>query len=680
MAEEKNIATGYIGNALRSTAADHIATFADEVFDTDRQQYQNEVNSIVGSYIENPEFLYVKKDADDRLIWWIYPDGSVDWAKGVPAPIKEELKKLEQLIKDNTEGDESVVARVTANEESIVAINEALDRKVDGVYEDSPEYVRLNKDADERILNGIKTDGTNYLPKADIDTLSLEGKEVDNDSVLAHKYIESPEFIKYYCDADGRLLWWIYPDGSVDWAKGVPAPIKVELRRLEQLISESDSSITEQIEAINKYLDETIGYKESHEYIKVEKDADERIINAITTDGTNYLPKANVDKLSLDGEDVDNDALKSQTFEECQEFVNVIKDSDDKILFGIDNNGDIISEYLNKIKKAIPNKEGFVLKSDIDYNTFAKKILDSKTMEFATLFPKSGECESFLFFTDPHLGGANNNFDIDTFYEAMGVVKKYFDATPTSFVLSGGDWLNYEDYQANACGKLGFIDAYMNSHFNSYFPIFGNHDCNYQGIVSADDDSNGNLGNQVLSNLMFRKWGRKYYTFKESITRFYIFDTGIDWNNAMTGEWVEGNYRWEQIEWFANQLIENNDTHIALGMHIISTGNVENWQNGKSEFFKNVIAIAKAFNNKSSTTLNEHSYDFTGKEGTIHFVIAGHSHFDYVDESEGIPIIITTKMYKPSVVNFDLIICDYSNHKLHTIRIGYGNNRSITIK
>lgn len=340
MAEEKKkITFGNIGNALKSVATDHITTVAGDVFDEERQQYQGEINDIVGSYIDNPEFLCVKKDADDRLLWWIYKDGSVDWGKGVPTPIQEELRKLEQLIKDNTEGDESVAARVSANEASIVAINDALDRKVDGVYEDSPEYVRLNKDADERILNGIKTDGTNYMPKADIDTLLLDGKEVDNDSVLVHKYIESPEFIKYYCDADGRLLWWIYPDGSVDWAKGVPQPVQVELRRLEQLISGGDSSIIEQIEAINKYLDETIGYKDSPEYIKVEKDADERIINAITTDGTNYLPKANIDELSLGGGVLDNDAVKSHTYTENPEFIDVVKDADDRIIEATKSDG-----------------------------------------------------------------------------------------------------------------------------------------------------------------------------------------------------------------------------------------------------------------------------------------------------------------------------------------------------
>lgn len=359
--------------------ADAIAEEKSAIMDTNRiadgavtyDKLQPEMKEVVENitYTENPEFIYVKKDADDRLLWWIYKDGSVDWGKGVPTPIQEELRKLEQLIKDNTEGDESVVARVSANEESIVAINEALDRKVDGVYEESPEYVRLNKDADERILNGIKTDGTNYLPKADIDTLSLEGKVVDNDSVLAHKYVESPEFIKYYCDADGRLLWWIYPDGSVDWAKGVPQPIQEELKKLEQLISEGDSSIAGQIEAINKYLDETIGYKDNHEYIKIEKDADERVINAITTDGTNYFPKANIDELSLGGGILDNDAAKSHTYTDSPEFIDLVKDADGRVIEAIKPDG---TKFLNNVEtNKVVTKALNVSGEDVDVNAIA---------------------------------------------------------------------------------------------------------------------------------------------------------------------------------------------------------------------------------------------------------------------------------------------------------------------
>ena len=49
---DKKIATGYIGNALRSSAADHTTTFTDEVFDTERQKYQNEVTADLESKIE----------------------------------------------------------------------------------------------------------------------------------------------------------------------------------------------------------------------------------------------------------------------------------------------------------------------------------------------------------------------------------------------------------------------------------------------------------------------------------------------------------------------------------------------------------------------------------------------------------------------------------------------------
>lgn len=52
MAEEKKIATGYVGNALRSSAADHTTTFTDEVFDTERQKYQSEVNTDIERKIE----------------------------------------------------------------------------------------------------------------------------------------------------------------------------------------------------------------------------------------------------------------------------------------------------------------------------------------------------------------------------------------------------------------------------------------------------------------------------------------------------------------------------------------------------------------------------------------------------------------------------------------------------
>ena len=44
MAEKLKIAKGNIGNALHSTAKDHVTTFVDEVFDEDNQKYQSDIN------------------------------------------------------------------------------------------------------------------------------------------------------------------------------------------------------------------------------------------------------------------------------------------------------------------------------------------------------------------------------------------------------------------------------------------------------------------------------------------------------------------------------------------------------------------------------------------------------------------------------------------------------------
>lgn len=44
MSEKLKIAKGNIGNALHSTAKDHVTTFVDEVFDEDNQKYQSDIN------------------------------------------------------------------------------------------------------------------------------------------------------------------------------------------------------------------------------------------------------------------------------------------------------------------------------------------------------------------------------------------------------------------------------------------------------------------------------------------------------------------------------------------------------------------------------------------------------------------------------------------------------------
>lgn len=94
MAEKLNPAIGYIGNAIRSIAKDHITSFAEDTYDEHFQEYQailNKLNAIQDEegnlektpfkYIVNEEFIFAMVDANDVFLAGIQWDGTPKFAK-----------------------------------------------------------------------------------------------------------------------------------------------------------------------------------------------------------------------------------------------------------------------------------------------------------------------------------------------------------------------------------------------------------------------------------------------------------------------------------------------------------------------------------------------------------------------------------------------------------------------
>lgn len=48
--------------------------------------------------IDSPEYLYAMVDKEGHVLFCVRTDGTVDWALGVPRPVKEELSRLEKKI------------------------------------------------------------------------------------------------------------------------------------------------------------------------------------------------------------------------------------------------------------------------------------------------------------------------------------------------------------------------------------------------------------------------------------------------------------------------------------------------------------------------------------------------------------------------------------------------------
>lgn len=323
--------------------------------------------------------------------------------------------------------------------------------------------------------------------------------------------------------------------------------------------------------------------------------------------------------------------------------------------------GQYVFDKLQELSNSIG--DGFFFEND-DWQT--------KALDVAGKLNNTTHVDKFIFFTDPHTlphGDWENLFKI-----IMTPLRKYNLVLPNDFVLCGGDWLTNSDTQSEAIMKLGFATAWMQQNFNVYYGLVGNHDTNYQGVVSPDDSSSGNLTQDTINNVMFgRNGGKSYYDVADNNTRFYMMDSGIDWlSETMT------NYQWEQVEWFALKLIENDDEHSAIAMHILTRNDF-----GDTDldvlFTKNIMEIASAYNSRTTITKNGVTYDFTACNGYCEFCIGGHSHKDLIHIYNNIPMVATINASN-NYLCFDYVIVDYDENKLKLVRFGLsGSDRETTI-
>lgn len=141
------------------------------------------------------------------------------------------------------------------------------------------------------------------------------------------EYVDSPEFIRVYTDADGKFLWGIRSDGSVEWAKGVPTPVQNAIRELKDKLETQDiKSLQDAIDVINtslKPLTDTFSIISNDEWLHAIVDADNHLLFGIKAEnGEVVMPKQDTYKV------VSND-----------EWLAAWLDADNKVLFGVKADG-----------------------------------------------------------------------------------------------------------------------------------------------------------------------------------------------------------------------------------------------------------------------------------------------------------------------------------------------------
>lgn len=329
---------------------------------------------------------------------------------------------------------------------------------------------------------------------------------------------------------------------------------------------------------------------------------------------------------------------------------------------GLPQSGIFFHEYLRNIQ----NADTIGAQSLVDYL--------EKGKDFSALFASAVNAVSFLFFTDPHTGKGGGFDFFDTHTPMLKIIQQYYQSLPFDFVLSGGDWLNNSDTQAMACYKLGNIKQQLKTRLSPCYQMLGNHDTNYQGVALPQD---------AINSLMFNDFGKSYYRVEQKNCALYVFDSGTD------GRTVLSSYEKEQLNWFASTIYAEQKDNIIIASHIIIEGSQSD--NYISTFATAIEQIAEAYNNRGSVTIDGISYIFTGVTGNgrIRCFIGGHTHFDYVNTEQPIPIFITLNTIATTSLStifgdgvkprFDMILIDFSDGKLHAIRVGDGENRTIDL-
>lgn len=247
----------------------------------------------------------------------------------------------------------------------------------------------------------------------------------------------------------------------------------------------------------------------------------------------------------------------------------------------------------------------------------------------------------------------------------LRTIRNYYVGTPTSFALCTGDWID-DGYDGDeACFLLGIVRGMWKSWFDGGCFAVGNHEYNDCGTQILDTNT--------VHNLLLPYEEKNYYVYDGNRTKIYVLDTGrLGYGHT--------EYGWEQIDWLAGKLIEDNAEHSAIASHIWYIADTDGTL-VLTPFADAVLRLAQAYNNRTTITLNEKAYDFAAATGYMEFAIGGHKHVDKTAEEYGIPVILSTNVTingygKPT---FDLALVNYTERKIYFVRIGSYHNRTVQL-
>lgn len=313
--------------------------------------------------IESPEFIKVIVDSEDHFLFGIQLDGSIEWGKGIPAPIRAKLQEIiKQCQQNNTDILEAINAAKEELSSSITALQEGKVDKEEGksliedevkecfkVIEDK-EFIKAITDADDKVLFGIYRDsGKPYLPLNEM-----------------YHVEQSEEFFALWQDAANHVLLGIRKDGQI--IGEIHA-----VNALKQVISQLQSDFTSLQKDVKDFLN-IFSLQDNEEYLAVEQDAEGKILSATNPDGSHYIHNAKSETIPEEFSHIEDPEGRTEITTDAEDRVLAYRDSEGKKhehSMEIKNlevsNLNLQGNCVNNIQDAL-KANGFDVKTPIDWS------------------------------------------------------------------------------------------------------------------------------------------------------------------------------------------------------------------------------------------------------------------------------------------------------------------------
>lgn len=238
--------------------------------------------------IESPEFIKAIVDSENHFLFGIQLDGSIDWGKGIPAPIRAKLQEIiNQCQQDKTDVLEAINTAKEELSSSITALQEGKVDKEEGksLIEDevkecfkiieNEEFIKAITDADGKVLFGIYRDsGKPYFPLNEM-------YHVEQNEEFFAVWIDAADHVLLGIRRDGQIIGEIH---AVNALKQVISQLQSDVAALQDKVGTIDTNLKELLDVFS--------LQDNEEYLAVEQDAEGKILSATNPDGSHYIHNA----------------------------------------------------------------------------------------------------------------------------------------------------------------------------------------------------------------------------------------------------------------------------------------------------------------------------------------------------------------------------------------------------